>query len=196
MRGFWDIFFSVLDEIKGAATAPGDSSSPATAALRRSTHKTIKKVTDDIEKDFHFNTALASLMELENAVGDFLRKEGPRIAEETAAVREALRTMLMLMGPFVPHMAEELWEALGEQESIFKHPWPSFAPELLEEEQQTVVVQVNGKVRGKMTVPVGTGEETVVASALAHERVRAHVEGKKVVKTIVVPGRLVSIVVK
>ncbi len=196
LRGFWDIFFSVLDEIKGAATAPGDSSSPATAALRRSTHKTIKKVTDDIEKDFHFNTALASLMELENAVGDFLRKEGPRSAEETAAVREALRTMLMLMGPFVPHMAEELWEALGEQESIFKHPWPSFAPELLEEEQQTVVVQVNGKVRGKMTVPVGTGEETVVASALAHERVRAHVEGKKVVKTIVVPGRLVSIVVK
>jgi leucyl-tRNA synthetase len=196
LRGFWDLFHSVCDEIKGASVAPGDQSTPAAAALRRSTHKTIKKVTGDIEKDFHFNTALASLMELENAVRDFLRKEGARNAGDTAALGEALRTMLMLMGPFVPHVAEELWEALGEKESIFKQPWPSLVPELLEEEEQTVVVQVNGKVRGKMTLPTGTDEKEVVASALANERVKTHVEGKKVVKTVVVPGRLVSIVVK
>jgi leucyl-tRNA synthetase len=135
-------------------------------------------------------------MELENAVRDFLRREGARSLEETAVLGEALRTMLMLLGPFVPHIAEDLWEALGEKESVFKQPWPSFSPELLEEEQQTIVVQVNGKVRGRMTVPAGTGEDTIVESALANERVKAHVEGKKVVKTVVVPGRLVSIVVK
>jgi leucyl-tRNA synthetase len=195
LRGFWDLFHSVLDEIKGAGS-PGGQSGPEASALRRSAHKTVKKVTDDIEKDFHFNTALASLMELENAVRDFLRREGARSLEETAVLGEALRTMLMLLGPFVPHIAEDLWEALGEKESVFKQPWPSFSPELLEEEQQTIVVQVNGKVRGRMTVPAGTGEDTIVESALANERVKAHVEGKKVVKTVVVPGRLVSIVVK
>jgi len=196
LRGFWDLFFSVIEEVRGAARSEHASSSPEARALRRSTHKTIQKVTTDIEEDFHFNTALASLMKLENTVRDFLRVEGPRSREETAALREALRTMVMLLGPFVPHLAEELWAALGEKGSLFRHPWPEWVPELLGEEEQTIVVQVNGKVRGRVTVPSGTGEEKIVERALAHERVRAHVEGKRMVKTVVVPGRLVNIVVK
>ncbi|MCX6353675.1 MAG: leucine--tRNA ligase [Candidatus Aureabacteria bacterium] len=198
LRGLWDLFFSVADAVTGIPE-PGrtrEGFSGGALALRRSVHKTIKKVTCDIENSFHFNTALASLMELENSIRDFLRDGAPSAPGERAALREALRTILLLLGPFAPHIAEELWEALGEKETIFRHPWPEPVLELLTDEEQTVVVQVNGKVRARVTVKTGISEEELKETALAEENIRAHIGGKQIIKTVVVPGRLVNIVVK
>lgn len=196
LRGLWDLFCSVADAVGGSRSEADVAFSGAAMELRRAVHKTIRKVTADIEGSFHFNTALASLMELENIIRDFLRNGMPSAAGDRGALREALETMVLLLGPFVPHIAEELWQALGERETIFRHPWPEPIPELLKDEEQTVVVQVNGRVRAKVTVPAGMSEEKLTETVLAQENVRAHIAGKQLVKTVVVPGRLVNFVVK
>jgi leucyl-tRNA synthetase len=198
LRSLWELFHVARGHIR-AGDGTGNSRAVATseaAALRRAVHRTIAKVTADIEEHFHFNTALASLMELENSLRDFLRRVEEWNPPERAVLEEALRTIVLLLGPFVPHIAEELWHDLGEEESVFEQSWPACIPDLLEEPEQTIVVQVNGKLRGKVTVPAGTGEERLAEAALSERNVRSHIAGKRVVKTVVIPGRLVNIVVK
>jgi len=162
--------------------------------LRRKVHQTIDKVTRDIEERIQLNTAVAALMEL---VNEIYRLE-PELASEPCrpALREALETLVLLLAPFTPHISEELWRKLGRDGSVVRAAWPVLDPAAAREDQLELAVQVNGKVRGRISVPRDAAEQTIRESALAVPHVREHLQGKEVVKCVVVPGRLVSVVVK
>jgi leucyl-tRNA synthetase len=170
-----------------AQTEPenGDAAGP----LARKAHETIAKVSDDIERRFQFNTPIAAVMELVNEV--YHVKDDPQRAGE---VRFATETAVSLIQPYVPHIAEELWEQLG-HERLWRTRWPEPDASLLERETFVLVVQVNGRVRDRAEVPVGLSEDELVARARELPRVRSHLDGKEIKKTIVVPGRLVNLVV-
>ena len=170
--------------------APGVVDSTVDARVRHVTHKTVKAVTADME-DFRFNTMLARLMEFTNVLGPV--QESRSVSGETW--REAIRILLLLMAPSAPHIAEELWTSLGYPYSIHNQEWPSFDEALAREEEVTVAVQVNGKLRDKLVVVADISEEEVTALALASERVRVFTDSRVVRKVIYVPGRIVSIVV-
>jgi leucyl-tRNA synthetase len=163
--------------------------------IRRLTHKTIKKVTEDITSRFHFNTAIAAVMEMTNELGRVAADEADRSPDVAAAVVEAVRTLVLLLSPFVPHIAEELWEALGGQPGITQIPWPAFDPALLERDSILIVVQVNGKKRGEITVPADASEDEIKQAAISETNVRKFLEGKNIRKTVLVPGKLLSFVV-
>jgi len=168
-------------------------------AFRRTIHETIQRVTDDIEREFHFNTAIAAIMELVNALQAFEAASGDGAAaagDRVALIREAVETTLLLLGPFCPHVTEELWEQLGHRESLFKQRWPVADPAALQKTQVTVVVQVDGKVRGRLQVGVDAAEEQVRQLALGNDRVKPWVERRRVEKVVVVPNRLVNIVTR
>jgi leucyl-tRNA synthetase len=160
------------------------------AALRRWTHKTIRRVTDDMEA-FAFNTIVAGLMEFTNALQRV--KETPVYGTE--AWEEAIETLLLLLAPCCPHIAEELWARTGRAYSIHQQSWPQFDPDLAAEEVVTLVVQVNGRVRARLEVPADIADEAAKEAALADENVQRHVGSKKVRKVIHVPGKLVNVVV-
>ncbi|MFO0967877.1 MAG: class I tRNA ligase family protein [Gemmataceae bacterium] len=149
----------------------------------RALHRTIQKVTEDLD-NLSFNTAIAAMMELTN----YLTKLEKR-------PRSVLKTFMMLLSPFAPHLAEELWRALGEKETLAYHAWPSYDPALLKADVIEVPVQVNGKLRGKVTVAPDLDPKALEQAALADEKVRGFLEGKQVKKVIVVPGKLVNLVV-
>jgi leucyl-tRNA synthetase len=186
----WRAVYDNLETIRGvdaaaaAATATGEG-----RALRRLVHRTVRKVTEDIDGRFHFNTAIAAVMELVNAIYAFEAK-----AAHPAVLREALETTVRLLAPFVPHLAEELWSCLGHADGVEQAGWPVCDEAALVEEERTIVVQVNGKVRGKVTIAAGADEEAVKNAALAEPNVARFLEGKTVQKVVVVPGRLVSVV--
>jgi leucyl-tRNA synthetase len=159
--------------------------------LRRTVHKTIRKVTEDLEERFHFNTAIAAVMELLNT----LQSTELSSPQHGAVMREALETMVLLLAPFVPHISEELWRSLGHTELLSSSAWPEYDRSAVVDEEVLVVVQVNGKLRSKITLPAGTDEETLKAKALADEKVQPFLEGVQVRKIICVPGKLVNIVV-
>lgn len=163
-------------------------------SLRRITHKTIKKVTEDIRNRFHFNTAVAAIMEMTNELGKFTDEDITGSPDVTAAFHEALRSVVILLSPFVPHAAEELWEALGEESGIVRLPWPVYDEELLVEDEVLIVVQVNGKKRAEIVVPADAGEDQIKQVALGEANVQRFIEGKTVRKTIVVPKKLLNIV--
>jgi len=186
----------VIVSARGTAWPAGDLPDEV-RALRRITHQTIAKVTRDLEDSFHFNTALAALMELQNGLVRFQE----RLPEDGAgdprglAFAEGVTVLLTMLAPFAPHMAEELWEMLGRTASVFREPWPTADPALALEEQVEVVVQVNGKVRARLQVPRGRGEEELRGLAIAEPRIRQWIEGRTVRKAVVVPDKLVNIVV-
>jgi leucyl-tRNA synthetase len=160
--------------------------------LRQKTHKTVKKVTEDIER-FHFNTAISAIMELVNEI--YVSGIKDRTDEMSRrVVREAIEAVVVLLSPFVPHFAEELWEALGNRESIVKTQWPDYDPEAVLEDEILIVIQVNGRLRDRMTIPASYGEEEVKTWALKSERIRKLVEGKEIKRVILVPRKLVNIV--
>jgi leucyl-tRNA synthetase len=162
---------------------------PAGGPLVRRTHETIAKVTDDIERRFQFNTPIAAVMELVNDI--YHAKDDPARAAE---VRFATETAVSLIQPYVPHLSEELWERLG-HERLWKTPWPEADRAFLERETFELVVQVNGRVRDRVEVPVGLSEDELIARAKELPRVKPYLDGKDVKKAIVVPGRLVNLVV-
>ncbi|MFQ6112008.1 MAG: class I tRNA ligase family protein, partial [Nitrospinota bacterium] len=159
--------------------------------LRKKTHQTIRKVTEDIERRFHFNTAISAIMELTNTLSPF----EPRSPADAAALREAVESILKLLHPFAPHFTEELWEVLGHGEPLYKEPWPSFEPEVARDEELTVVVQVNGRVRSRLRVPAEIGEQELRELALADSKVKGWLSGKEVRRVVTVPKKLVNIVV-
>jgi leucyl-tRNA synthetase len=173
---------------------PGEIAEEA-RALRRLTHRTIARVTDDVERRSHFNTAVAAVMELVNGYGELVHAEPPAEPSLRWAVREAVRTTLVLLAPFVPHIASELWEAVDGRRPLAAVPWPDADADAMVEDAVELVVQVNGKVRGRFTAAPDASEEELVRRALADERVQAQIAGKAIRKTHVVPGRLVSLVV-
>jgi leucyl-tRNA synthetase len=158
--------------------------------LQRITHQTIQRVTNDLE-NFKFNTMVAALMEFTNA----LYKARDAGLTATPAWAEAIETLLLLVAPVAPHIAEELWARTGRGFSVHQQRWPAANAELAAEDEIEVVLQVNGKVRDKLTVPVDAGEEQLRTLAMASERVQGHIGGKAIRKVIVVPGKLVNVVV-
>ncbi|MCH7711711.1 MAG: leucine--tRNA ligase, partial [Proteobacteria bacterium] len=171
------------------AGAPAGEGGAGVSEIRRAIHKTIAAVTDDLEK-FHFNRAIARVRELTNALGDL----APANGEDGAARREGLETVVRLIAPIMPHLAEELWRALGHETLMVDMPWPRAEKALLVDETVTMAVQVNGKLRGTIELPRDAAREEVEAAALALPKVAAATTGKKVRKVIVVPNRIVNVV--
>jgi len=200
----WRAVFENLDIIerraasKDAATIDPADLSEGAVALRRKTHQTIKKVTEDIEGRFHFNTAIAAVMELINEVYGFLaaNEERDAVSKSDAQIfADALEKSVLLLSPAVPHITEELWEALGHEPSIVQAPWPEFDAELAKEDEITIVVQVNGKVRSRLTVEANAGDDRIRELALADEKVKKYTDGMNIKKVVVVPKKLVNVVV-
>ncbi|HUT97284.1 MAG TPA: class I tRNA ligase family protein, partial [Dehalococcoidales bacterium] len=160
-------------------------------ALSRLTHQTVRKVTQDLEK-IRLNTMISALMEYTN----YLAKTRDEGVIGDARWKEAVETLMLLLAPTAPHLAEELWQQTGHEYSIHNQAWPKWDEALARDEEITLVVQVNGKLRERMTVPVSITEDEAKEKALASPKVKAHTEGKKIVKVIYVPGRLVNVVVK
>jgi leucyl-tRNA synthetase len=180
-------------ELAGKGTG---SLSPAERNILNVTHRTIRKVTEDIEERFHFNTAIAALMEMVNFLYTVDEEDTEGGGRALLAYHHALKHLLILLAPFVPHVTEELWHRIGADSFLVDHPWPRYDEELAREDVVTIVVQINGKVRAKFDASRDTGKERLVEQALALERTRQYAEGKSIVKTIVVPNRLVNLVVK
>ncbi|HEV7903761.1 MAG TPA: class I tRNA ligase family protein, partial [Pyrinomonadaceae bacterium] len=180
----------------GEAQGAGEFGDSA-RALRRKTHQTIARITQDFS-ELHFNTSIAALMELLNALGDFDAAPESASAADKFAVREALEALVLMLAPFTPHVAEELWEALGHAGGLLASDalWPVADAELARKEALEIPVQINGKLRGRIHATPDTSEDELRAAALADEKVRAFIEGRQIVKVIVVPQRLVNIVVK
>jgi leucyl-tRNA synthetase len=191
LNRIWRLVFDCLPFIASAGAVDVPTLGEGARGLRRQVHKTIRKVTADLEERFHFNTAIAAVMELVNAIHAFAPRNQP---ENSAVVKEAVESVLLLLYPFVPHFTEELWESLGHRGGIEKEGWPSFDAEAAVDEELLIVVQVNGKLRGRITVQADASEETVKAEAMADERVLAFTEGKPPRKVIYVPGKLLNIV--
>jgi leucyl-tRNA synthetase len=169
--------------------AYGAEDADATRDLRRLTHQTIKRVTADVE-GFRWNTAISALMELVNGLSK-AREAGPVDRE---AWQEATRSLLLMLAPMAPHIAEELWSRSGGGYSIHQQAWPSWSEDLASQDQVTLIVQVNGKVRDRITAPAGVSEAAATELALNSEAVARHLEGKPPAKVIYVPGKLVNIV--
>jgi leucyl-tRNA synthetase len=158
--------------------------------LRRLTHRTIRKVTEDIDGRFHFNTAIAAIMELVNGISAFEGK-----TTHPTVTREAIESVVRLLAPFVPHVTEELWSHLGHGESLEAAGWPVWDAEAIVDDEKVIVVQVNGKMRGKITVAADLGDAEVKAEALAEANVARALAGQTIRNVIVVPNRLVNIVI-
>jgi leucyl-tRNA synthetase len=163
--------------------------------LRRKTHQTIRKVTRDIEDRFHFNTAISAVMELVNALY-LIQKPEKNDTKALSVIRETIETIVILLAPIVPHITEELWTALGYETNLADVSWPEYDHEVAAEEEITIVIQVNGKVRSRMVVAVDEDDEKIKSLALNDERIVNFISGKKVVREIYVPKKLVNIVVQ
>jgi leucyl-tRNA synthetase len=172
------------------------SDSDAARALRRKTHQTIARVTADFEK-LDLNTNVSALMELLNALGDYSVDPSTASPSDGFAAREALEALVIMLAPFSPHIAEEMWEGLGYQGGLLKSgPWPTADPELAKKDELEIPVQVNGKLRSKVIVAPDISEEDLRTIALADAKVQSFLDGHQIVKVIVVPRRLVNVVVK
>ncbi|MBN1102017.1 MAG: leucine--tRNA ligase [Deltaproteobacteria bacterium] len=192
----WRLVAENLEFLVGVS--PYDGSEPLSGPLRelhRKTHQTIKKVTNDIEDCFHFNTAVSAVMELVNEVNRALSTEEIRDNLGWSVVKEAVEAAIVLLSPVAPHITEELWSKLGHGESLLTVSWPAWREEALETETRLVVIQVNGKVRGRMEVPVSWGEGEIEAEALRNERVRKFIGDRPIRKVILVRNKLVNMVV-
>ncbi|HEU4507426.1 MAG TPA: leucine--tRNA ligase [Pyrinomonadaceae bacterium] len=171
--------------------------SPEARTLRRKTHQTIAKITSDFQ-ELHLNTSVAALMELFNQLADFNADPAQASESDVFAVREALEALVVMLAPFTPHVAEEMWEGLGHRGGLLKQVprWPVADPELAQREELEIPIQVNGKLRSRVIASPDVSEDELRASALADERVRALIDGHEVVKVIVVPRRLVNVVIR
>jgi len=174
--------------------ADGGELPEAAVLLRRKLHQTIAKVTSDIEERLSLNTAVSALMELLNEIQH--HEEALSSGRGFATLAESIETLLLLLSPYTPHLCEELWERIGHRDGLVDRPWPEHDPALLLEETVELAVQVNGKVRGRITVARGADENVVRERALAEPRVREHLAGRQVIKVVVVPDRLVNVVAR
>ena len=166
--------------------------SSAATDLKRKTHLTIKKVTEDMEGAFHFNTALSAIMELVNEIY-LVSSSEPRA--QSPELREAIRVVVILLAPFVPHIAEEMWEKLGNKTSVFEAEWPAYQEDVLARDKITMAVQINGKVRTKIEIDSAASEDEIKRTVFSNETVNKWTDGKSPRKCIIVKGRLVNLVV-
>jgi len=181
-----------------ARVVPSDLNEQQRALLRK-THQTIRGVTRDIEERMQFNTAIAKLMELLNSLADFDATVGDAESASEAdlyVLGEGLQALVTMLAPFAPHFAEEMWEAMGHEESLAKTPWPTYDEALAREEHLEIPVQVNGKLRSRIYLSPEATHDQYEQAALADEKIQPFINSKQVVKIIVVPKRLVNLVVK
>ncbi|HEX5794393.1 MAG TPA: leucine--tRNA ligase, partial [Geminicoccaceae bacterium] len=190
LNRLWRLFEDRLDAIAPAGTAPPARLSPAATELRRAIHRTVAAVTEQVER-FHFNKAVALIRELSNRLEAFPADD----PAAPALTRAGLETLVLLLGPMVPHLAEELWQRLGHEALLADSPWPQADPAWLVEDHVTVAVQVNGKLRATIALPSGSDREAAEAAALAEPNVVRSLEGRPPRRVIVVPDKLVNLVV-
>jgi leucyl-tRNA synthetase len=169
--------------------------SPEARAVQRKLHQTIKRVSDDFQGRWHFNTCISAIMELVNTLYDAEEAIG-RDVVPNGFLADVQRSVVLLLAPFAPYLAHELWEMLGEKGSLLRALWPKYDAELAKEEELEIPVQINGKLRSRVVVPADATEDFVIERALADEKVKAALVGKQIVKKIYVPGKLVNLVVK
>jgi leucyl-tRNA synthetase len=200
LRRVWRLLIQNLDLFVGEANKATDKLPPLEQEekeLQRAMHAAIKKITADIEERFNFNTAISAIMELVNAAYSYFNEASAERREKFSPLLcRVLETITILLAPFAPHISEELWHRCGHEESVHLQKWPDFDPLALAVEETEVVIQVNGKVRGRILVPSDSSEDELLERARSNEKVRPYLEEKKIVKTITVPGKLVNIVVR
>jgi len=183
----------LVQEIKDLPAAPADTIPASMQDFQRKLHQTIRKVTEDVDKRFRFNTAIAAMMELVNEL--YKLKETARAPQEVRVMRQAVENLLIMLSPFVPHIADELWASLGGTGMLLDHAWPEFDPAWAEKVEVTIAVQVSGKVRATLTVAVDSPQEEVQAAAMAEPNVAKHIEGKPLRKVIYVPNKILNLIV-
>ena len=190
----WRLVAENQEELRQALPYTGGTQlSKPLRDLHRKTHQTIRKVSDDIQDRFHFNTAIASVMELVNAMYQ-LQESPPSDDRYWPVMKEGVEAMVLLLSPIIPHVAEELWRGLGHEKSLVNSPWPQWREEALEADEMLIVVQVSGKLRSRITLSARAGREEMERAALQDERVQDFIAGKNIRKVVVVPGKLVNIV--
>ncbi len=187
----WRLVYSYGEELKNPGQQGYETLAGEDKELRRLVHTTIKRVTDDIEQRFNFNTAISAIMELVNGLYHYREKEEQNIS----LVKEAVETLIVLLAPFAPHFAEEMWEATNHQGSVHLLLWPKYDEEALAADEVEIVLQINGKVRDRVKVPANLSRQELEKVALSLEKAQAAVAGKKIKKVICVPDKLVNIVV-
>jgi leucyl-tRNA synthetase len=192
----WRLVTEHLHDIKSVPAYDGNGVlADGSKDLHRKTHQTIKKVTEDIENRFHFNTAIAAVMELVNETNQFLNMTSPMDATAWSVVREAAEATVILLSAVVPHITEEMWRLLGHREYLLNTQWPAHREEALAVEKRLIVLQVNGKVRSKIEVPASISDEEIKEKALADERIQRFVGEKAVKRVVVVQKKLANVVV-
>lgn len=186
----------LVDRYACTVSAAGGGAPPSEdeKTLRQAFHSALKKVTVDIEERFNFNTAISAIMEAVNAAYRYTRKKGENVHAGTMA--EILPMLVLMLAPFAPHLGEEMWQRLGQKESVHLQPWPEYDPTALQVEEVEIAVQVNGKVRAHLTVSSGLEKAELEKIAAADERIKRFTDNKEIVKVISVPGKLVNIVVR
>lgn len=175
-----------------AAGNSSDEAVPSMEPLKRKLHQTIKKVTEDIDKRFRFNTAIAAMMELVNDI--YKIRDAASTPEEFSTIKEAVDALVVMLSPFVPHIAQELWQILNNDEMLFNVPWPGYDPRWCEQTETTIAVQVNGKLRTTITMPKDEDQSEVEAKALDDSNVRRFIEGASIKRIIYVPNKIINII--
>lgn len=191
----WKLVTQHLEENLQVGKYDWASATEPQKALIRKLHQTIRKVTGEIDERMHQNTAISAIMELVNATTDFVTA-GNSDGASKRVVRESMETILHLLNPFAPHITEELWSRMGHETMLSQEAWPEYNPDLAREEEVTVVVQVNGKLRGSLLVPRGSEQSQIMELISGEEKVQKFIENKSIAKVIFVPDKLVNIVVK
>ena len=192
----WRLVVDNLEKISTVTIHEGKESLPGHLRdLHRKTHQTIKKVTNDIEDRFHFNTVISAVMELINEVNKYLNSDQDEGDLGWSVVKEAVETSVVMLSPVVPHITEELWHMLGHEKSLLTVLWPSYSAKALEVEKRLIVLQVNGKVRSRIEVPASLGQKEMEAEALKDKRVQLFIGERSIKKVIVIQNKLVNVVV-
>ena len=191
------VYRFVVRNSGGASQSAGTSAAlgPEARAIQRKLHQTIKRVSDDFQGRWHFNTCISAIMELVNTLYG-AEESISRGAVPGAFLAEVQRNLVLLLAPFAPYLAHELWEMLGQTDNLLRAPWPKYDPVLAKEEEIEIPVQINGKLRSRVVVPADAEEAFVVERALADEKVKTTIAGKQVIKTIHVPGKMLNLIVK
>ncbi|WP_027308547.1 leucine--tRNA ligase [Caloramator sp. ALD01] len=188
----WRLVDELKDRCKTTSTIDLQQLSKDDKEMRRILHSVVKKVTEDITERFNFNTAISATMELVNALYQYKEKEDAK----DEILKEAAEKLILILAPFVPHITEELWEMIGKTGSVHQQMWPTYDVEALKQDEIEIVVQINGKLRGKILVSPNASQEEILLTAKNDEKIKQSLEGKQIVKEIVVPGKIVNIVVK
>ncbi|MCS7198626.1 MAG: class I tRNA ligase family protein, partial [Candidatus Bipolaricaulota bacterium] len=189
----WNLVLSQARKLTDAGALDPAQFTERERKIWQKLHQTIKSVTEDIEQ-FHFNTAVSAIMELTNVLTDYVNENPKKINK--ALVKRALEDLVLILSPFTPFICEELWRRLGHDDAVLEQRWPEYDPRALVGGEREIVIQINGKVRDRFTVPAEISEDRAELERRALAQIQSRLDGKQVLKVIVVPGRLVNVVVK